>query len=87
MYVSCRNNFIKALNRVAGDHGRTVGIATTLGTKIVGSPAYLKNMYENAMCMIGRMGSPDLFITITANPKWPEIEVRAYSNTNLCTPQ
>ena len=63
------------MNRISRERKRVVGITTTLGKNIVGSPPYLKNMYENAMSIIGATGNPDLFITFTGNPKWPEIEV------------
>jgi Helitron helicase-like domain at N-terminus len=26
------------------------------------------------MTLVGKFGKPDLFITFTANPKWPEIQ-------------
>ena len=33
----------------------------------------MKNMYLDAMAICRRIGFPDLFITFTCNPKWPEL--------------
>ena len=30
-------------------------------------------LYQDAMCIVAKLGKPDLFITVTCNPKWPEI--------------
>jgi len=29
--------------------------------------------YQDAMAIVAKFGKPDLFITFTCNPKWPEI--------------
>src|SRR5688500_2491638 len=29
--------------------------------------------YQDTMAMIRKFGKPDLFVTMTCNPKWPEI--------------
>ena len=34
--------------------------------------------YLDAMAMVLRVGKPDLFITFTCNPKWPEIQNALY---------
>ncbi|KAF8087130.1 hypothetical protein N665_0598s0014 [Sinapis alba] len=38
-----------------------------------GGPRYMKNKYLDAMAICKHFGFPDLFITFTCNPKWPEI--------------
>ena len=38
-----------------------------------GSPRELQQCYLDAMTIVQRYGKPDLFITMTANPSWPEI--------------
>ena len=30
-------------------------------------------LYQDAMAIVRKKGKPDLFITFTCNPKWPEI--------------
>ncbi|CAN6989007.1 unnamed protein product [Brassica oleracea var. botrytis] len=44
-----------------------------LPASFTGSPRYMKNMYLDAMAVCKYFGFPDLFITFTCNPKWPEI--------------
>ncbi|GJV81517.1 DNA helicase PIF1, ATP-dependent [Tanacetum coccineum] len=39
----------------------------------VGSPRYMMQNYQDAMALCRAYGNPDLFITFTSNPKWPEI--------------
>ncbi len=34
--------------------------------------------YIDAMAMVLRIGKPDLFITFTCNPQWPEIQNNLY---------
>ncbi|KAF8077315.1 hypothetical protein N665_1046s0003 [Sinapis alba] len=48
----------------------------------VGSPRYMKNCYLDAMTISKHFGFPDLFITYTCNPKWPEI-TRFLNKRNL----
>jgi len=38
-----------------------------------GSPRELRQCYLDAMSIVQRFGKPDLFVTMTANPSWPEI--------------
>ncbi|KAF8092456.1 hypothetical protein N665_0414s0007 [Sinapis alba] len=44
-----------------------------LPASFTGSPRYMKNNYLDAMTICKHFGFPDLFITFTCNPKWPEI--------------
>jgi hypothetical protein len=34
----------------------------------------MRQNYQDAMTIVKNFGKPDLFITFTANPHWPEIE-------------
>ncbi|GJX77883.1 ATP-dependent DNA helicase PIF1 [Tanacetum coccineum] len=43
-----------------------------------GSPRYMMNNYQDAMALCRAYGNPDLFITFTSNPKWPEIKKNVY---------
>ncbi|GKA07138.1 helicase [Tanacetum coccineum] len=58
-------------------HGDTSTVG--LGKRIVlprtftGSPRYMMQNYQDAMALCRTYGNPDLFITFTSNPKWPEI--------------
>ena len=42
------------------------------------SPTALKENFEDAMAIIKKYGKPDLFITITCNPKWCKITENLY---------
>ncbi|CAN6868811.1 unnamed protein product [Brassica oleracea] len=49
------------------------GARFVLPASFTGSPRYMKNNYLDAMAICKHFGFPDLFITFTCNPKWPEI--------------
>jgi hypothetical protein len=44
-----------------------------LPSSFVGSARYYQQLYMDAMALPKKFGKPDLFITFTCNPKWPEI--------------
>ncbi|CAN6818925.1 unnamed protein product, partial [Brassica oleracea] len=49
------------------------GSAFVLPASFTGGPRYMRNNYLDAMAICKHFGFPDLFITFTCNPKWPEI--------------
>ncbi|CDY56895.1 BnaCnng31320D [Brassica napus] len=49
------------------------GSRLLLPASFTGGPRYMKNMYLDAMAICRHIGFPDLFITFTCNPKWPEV--------------
>ena len=49
------------------------GRPIVLPSSFVGGPRYMKQRYQDSMTMSRETDSPDLFITMTANPQWPEI--------------
>ena len=49
------------------------GTKVILPSSFTGSPRYMMQNYLDAMAMCKTYGYPDLFITFTCNPKWPEI--------------
>jgi hypothetical protein len=50
-----------------------VGRPLVLPSSFVGSPRYYYQLYLDAMALPLRFHKPDLFITMTCNPFWPEI--------------
>ncbi|KAG8231027.1 hypothetical protein J437_LFUL009618 [Ladona fulva] len=38
-----------------------------------GSPRNMRERCCDAMSIFGKIGAPDLFVTFTANPRWPEV--------------
>ena len=58
----------------AGDtDGSSVGRKIVLPSSFIGSPRNMNQLYQDAMAIDRRYGKPDLFITFTCNPRWPEI--------------
>ncbi|GJT46020.1 helicase [Tanacetum coccineum] len=56
-----------------------LGQRIVLPKTFVGGPRYMMQNYQDAMALCRTYGNPDLFITFTSNPKWPEIsEMLAY---------
>ncbi|XP_075650013.1 uncharacterized protein LOC142620542 [Castanea sativa] len=51
----------------------TVGKRIVLPSSFTGSPRYMVQNYQDAMAICRWAGYPDLFLTFTCNPKWPEI--------------
>ncbi|KAM3204667.1 hypothetical protein P3L10_028077 [Capsicum annuum] len=49
------------------------GKRVILSSSFTGGARYMIYNYQNAMAICKWDGYPDLFITFTCNPKWPEI--------------
>lgn len=54
--------------------GAFPGKAIILPSTFQGSPRNMQQNYQDAMAIVRRYGKPDLFITMTCNPKWKEIQ-------------
>lgn len=58
--------------------GDTIAAATgkriVLPSSFTGGPRYMVQNYQDAMAICRTFGNPDIFMTFTANPKWPEIQ-------------
>ncbi|XP_073042800.1 uncharacterized protein [Primulina eburnea] len=59
--------------------GLDVGKRIILPTSFVGGPRDMRKRYMDAITLVQRYGKPDIFLTITSNPNWPEIKA-------LCLP-
>ena len=51
----------------------STGTPIVLPSSYDGSPRSQRMRYQDAMSVVAKYGRPDLFITMTCNPKWPEI--------------
>ncbi|XP_028085778.1 uncharacterized protein LOC114286752 [Camellia sinensis] len=61
---------------VAGDvDASAVGRRFVLPSSFSGGPRSMIQRYQDAMAICRTIGAPDLFITFTCNPIWPEIKV------------
>jgi hypothetical protein len=59
----------------AGVPAAEIGTAVVrLPSSFVGSARYYQQLYLDAMALPRHFGKPDLFITMTSNPKWPEVQ-------------
>ncbi|GJR98805.1 DNA helicase PIF1, ATP-dependent [Tanacetum coccineum] len=76
--VDLYHNVCDAVTR--GDtNAAGLGQRIVLPGTFVGGPRYMMQNYQDAMALCRTYGNPDLFITFTSNPKWPEIsEMLAY---------
>ena len=57
----------------AVQQGVGVGRVVILPSTYRGSPRNMYQNFQDAMTIVRTYGKPDLFITFTANPNWPEI--------------
>lgn len=51
-----------------------LGRMVILPSTFTGGPRYMAERTQDAFCYVRKYGGADLFITMTTNPKWPEIE-------------
>lgn len=56
-------------NEAEGFAGRRV----ILPSSFIGGPRHMQQLYQDSMALVAKYGRPSLFITMTANPNWPEI--------------
>jgi hypothetical protein len=54
------------------------GKCVVLPSTFINSPRNMLAKYNDAMAIVRKYGKPDLFVTVTANPKWHEIEDNLY---------
>jgi hypothetical protein len=55
-----------------GDDDVPPGRNIILAASFTGGPRYMIGQYQDAMSIVSKYGKPDLFITFTCNPTWPE---------------
>ncbi|KAI7962555.1 hypothetical protein MJO28_000649 [Puccinia striiformis f. sp. tritici] len=63
----------KTLIESIGNGLPTAGRPVVLPSTFIGSPRCMQQLYQDAMALVRKYGPPSLFITMTANPDWPEI--------------
>ena len=51
---------------------------------IYGSPRWYVEAFQDAMAIIRSFGKPDLFVTFTCNPQWPEITNSLFPGEQPC---
>ena len=68
----------------ANDINRQVGKTIILPSTFIGSPRHMQQCYQDAMAIINRKGKPNIFLTMTCNPKWPEIMENLLDHQQAC---
>ncbi|KAK6021271.1 hypothetical protein OSTOST_13057 [Ostertagia ostertagi] len=59
---------------MGGDYdGNSIGRRVVLPSSFNGGPRHMMQNYQDAMAICATFGKPDLFVTVTCNPNWPEI--------------
>jgi len=70
------------LHNVAEHEGALLGTVVILPSNYAVGPRAMKQNYQDAMAIIAHEGTPSLFITMTCNPEWPEIQKSSYPARN-----
>jgi hypothetical protein len=52
---------------------KNLGKSTILPSSFTGGPRYMQQLYYDAIAIVRSHSKPDLFITMTCNPRWTEI--------------
>jgi len=67
-----------------GANNTNFGRMVVLLANFAGSFRHMNQLYQDSMAFVRKFGKPDLFITVTCNPNWPEIlhELRRGEETN-----
>jgi hypothetical protein len=56
-----------------GDDLNRIGQRVVLPSSFIGGPRQMYQLYHDAMAIVRTCGKPDLFITMTCDPRWPEL--------------
>ena len=73
LHADCYQDLRDAILDGDGDPSN-VGRRIVLPSTFTGGPHYMHECQQDAMSYVRKYGHPDLFITITCNPNWPEIK-------------
>jgi hypothetical protein len=72
-----RSDFLSGIEEAVsrGDFvASSIGARIVLPSSFTGGRRYMFNNCQDAMAICKKFGYPDLFLTFTCNPKWPEIQ-------------
>jgi hypothetical protein len=65
--------------------GGSVGSRVVVPSSFTGGRRYMFNNCQDAMALCKKFGYPDLFLTITCNPKWDEIQRHLSKSRNYAS--
>ena len=63
----------KEQDRIAAGYVDIPKEESYLPSSVHGSPCHMTALARNALIWVSEFGCPHVFITLTCNPKWPEI--------------
>lgn len=58
-----------------------IGKRIVLPASFISGPQDMKRRYLDAMTLVQRYGKPDIYLTMTCNPSWPEIKAEELHET------
>ena len=61
------------IDAMDNETARNIGSHIILPPSFTGGPRDMNARYQDAMAIVRSLGEPDLFVTFTCNPQWPEI--------------
>ena len=79
-YQGLHDYLQNSANDINGQIGKTIILPSTF----IGSPRYMQQCYQDAMAIINNKGKPDIFLTMTCNLKWKEIQENLLFNQQAC---
>ena len=62
------------VDAVTAGEENLAGLQMILPSSHIGSPRWYHSQYQDGMARVRKFGKPELFITFTCNPNWPEIK-------------
>ena len=68
--AECYQGIVDALG---GNNSTNIGHQIIVPATTIGSTRYMQQRFQDSMALVRKFGKPDLFLTMTCNPKWPEI--------------
>lgn len=74
LYQGIMNSVLQGQTR-----GGEIGKRIVLPASFIGGPRDMRRRYLDALALVQRFGKPDLFITMTCNPEWKEIQDMLYN--------
>ncbi|XP_058799201.1 uncharacterized protein LOC131668782 [Phymastichus coffea] len=79
-YQGLHDYLQNSTNDIDGQVGKTIILPSTF----LGSPRHMQQSYQDAMALVARTGKPDIFLTMTCNPKWKEIQENLLPGQQAC---
>ena len=59
-----------------------IGQPVVLSSSCIGGARHMYELYQDSMAIVAKFRKPDLFLTFTCNPQWPEIKQSVIRNKN-----